>query len=68
MIYVINGKTYILVAGYFKEVTVEEKNGSYNVIPVKDSNKIEASTVKNFTTTSVQNAVKKTGKKLSDVQ
>lgn len=68
MIYVINGKTYILVSGYFKEVTVEEKNGSYEVVPVKNGKKIEASTVKDFTTTSAQNVAKKQTKKLTDVQ
>lgn len=52
MLYVINGKYYILVSGYYKEVEVK-KDG--NVVPVKGAKKIEASTVKEFTTTSVEN-------------
>lgn len=60
MLYVINGKHYILVSGYYKEVEVKKSGNNYNVVPVKGAKKIEASTVKNFTTTSVENATRKT--------
>lgn len=60
MIYVINGKHYILVSGHYKEVEVKKDGKDYNVIPVKNAKKIEASTVKEFTTVSVENAIRKT--------
>ena len=55
MLYVINGKYYILVSGYYKEVEIKKNE----VIPVKDAKKIEASTVKKFTTTSVESVARK---------
>lgn len=59
MIYVINGKYYILVSGYYKEVEVKKNGNEYNVEPIKEAKKIEASTVKKFTTTNVENATRK---------
>lgn len=59
MLYLIDGKYYILVSGYYKEVTIDkDRNGEYNVEPIKDANKtkIEASIVKNYTTIDVENA------------
>lgn len=34
MIYVINGKPYVKVANYYKEVSVEKKGNEYSVKPV----------------------------------
>lgn len=59
MLYVINGKHYILVSGYYKEVEVKKDGNDFKVIPVKDAKKIEASTVKDFTTTNVESAARK---------
>lgn len=61
MLYVINGKYYILVSGYYKEVNVVKKGNEYNVVPVEraNENKIEATNVKNFSTISVLEAYKK---------
>lgn len=59
MLYVINGKHYILVSGYYREVEIKKDGNNYNIVPVKDAKKIEASTVKKFTTTSVENATRK---------
>ena len=54
MLYVINEKHYILVSGYYREVEVNQ------VIPIKGAKKIEASTVKNFSTISVDKVERKT--------
>jgi hypothetical protein len=59
MIYVIDGKHYILVSGHYKEVEVKKNGKNYDIVPVKNAKKIEASTVKQFTTTDVENAVRK---------
>lgn len=59
MIYVIKGKHYVLVSGYYREVEIKKAGDDFVVIPVKDAKKIEASTVKKFTTTSVENATRK---------
>ena len=56
MLYVINGKHYILVSGYYREVEVKKNQ----VIPIKGAKKIEASTVKNFSIISVDRAERKT--------
>lgn len=56
MLYVINGKHYILVSGYYREVEVKKNQ----VIPIKGAKKIEASTVKNFSIISVDKAERKT--------
>lgn len=60
MIYVIKGRHYILVSGYYKEVEVKKNGKDYDIVPVKNSKKIEASTVKDFTTVNVENAIRKT--------
>ena len=59
MLYVINGKYYILVSGYYKEVEVKKNGNEYNVEPIKEAKKIEASTVKSFTTITVAKAAEK---------
>lgn len=56
MLYVINGKHYILASGYYREVEVKKNQ----VIPIKGAKKIEASTVKNFSIISVDKAERKT--------
>lgn len=56
MLYNFNNKFYILVSGYFKEVDIEKKGDEYTVKAKKDVKKIEASTVKNFTTVEVKKA------------
>lgn len=70
MLYVIKGKYYILVSGYYKEVKIEKNGNSYDVIPVENANKtkIEASTVKEFSTISVDKAVNDKGKRSLDMQ
>lgn len=59
MLYLINKKTYILVSGYFVEVQViREKLGKgYNVVP-KGTQKIEANTIKKYSTITVEEAYK----------
>lgn len=63
MLYVINGKYYILVSGYYKEVNVVKSKGGtgFDVIPVENANKnkIEAGTVRDYTTISVEEAYNK---------
>lgn len=63
MLYVINGKYYILVSGYYKEVIViKDRSGkNYDVVPVENANKnkIEAGTVSNYTTITVEEAFNK---------
>lgn len=59
MIYVIKGKHYVLVSGYYREVEIKKAGDDFVVTPVKDAKKIEASTVKKFTTTSIENATRK---------
>lgn len=60
MLYVINGKYYILVSGYYKEVTVtRDRTGkNYDVKPVENANKnkIESGTVSDYSTISVEEA------------
>lgn len=56
MLYVINGKHYILVSGYYREVEVKKNQ----IIPIKGAKKIEASTVKSFSTISVDKVERKT--------
>lgn len=60
MLYVIEGKHYILVAGYYVEVEVKRNGKEFNVVPVKNAKKIEASTVKKVSTVSVEKAERKT--------
>lgn len=59
MLYCIKNKYYILVSGYYKEVQVTKDGNEYNVIPVEKAKKIEASTVKDFTTVNVEKAYEK---------
>lgn len=59
MLYNIKNKYYVLVSGYYKEVEVVKENNEYNVVPVEKSKKIEASTVKNAITVSVEKAYEK---------
>lgn len=69
MIYVINGKYYILVSGYYKEVTVKKTGKGYEVKPVEKSNetKIEASTMKNkVSVMTVQELLEKNNKSLDN--
>lgn len=69
MIYVINGKYYILVSGYYKEVTVKKTGKEYEVKPVEKSNqtKIEASTMKNkVSVMTVQELLEKNNKSLDN--
>lgn len=40
-LYYINNKFYILVSSYYREVTVEKNGDDYNVVPIKESKKIE---------------------------
>ena len=61
MLYNIKGKFYILVSGYYKEVDIDKKGNEFTVKAKKDS-KIEASTVKEFTTINVEEAYKKAEK------
>lgn len=60
MLYVIEGKHYILVSGHYVEVEVKKSGKDFNVVPVKNAKKIEASTVKDFSTVSVEKAQRKT--------
>lgn len=58
MLYSINGKYYILVSGYYKEVIVIKNGEEYNVKPVEKINNtsLEASTVKNVSILTVKKA------------
>ena len=68
MLYVIKDKFYVLVSGYYKEVTVSKDAKGYDVKAVKNGHKIEASTVKDFSTISVEKAADKIIKKPLDIQ
>lgn len=57
MLYSINGKFYILVSGYFKEVDIDKK-GSEFIVKAKKNSSIEAGKVKEFTTINVEDAYK----------
>lgn len=66
MLYLVNGKVYIKVSGYFKEVEVSKNknNDGYDVklAPKANENKIEISRVKDYTGISVENAYKRKSK------
>lgn len=67
MLYNFNNKFYILVSGYFKEVDIEKKGDEYTVKAKKDVKKIEASTIKNFTTVEVKKAYELSNKPKSSL-
>lgn len=66
MLYLVKDKVYIKVSGYFKEVEVSKnkKDDGYDVklVPKANENKIEISSVKNYTGISVENAYKRKSK------
>lgn len=64
MLYEIEGKYYIRVSGYYKEVEVLKAKDGFEVKPTANANKtkIEASTVKNYTTISLEKAYEKKNK------
>ena len=64
MLYYIKGKFYILVSGFYKEVTVEKKGKEYLIKPLKNGLRIENNTTKYEDTITLENAYDIISKKI----